>query len=113
MHPTRSRGKKMNTIKVDNKQIAKALFFKFYHSKENRDKEALKLASALLQCNSITLNLGDIDYTIETEFEKFGCKLLIGHNGNTATFNLNGKTEIEPEKWQKMCNEIYNQTNKN
>jgi len=98
----------MNIIKVDNKQIAKALFYKFYYSKENRDKEALRLAKALLESTTMTFHLGDVDYNIETELEKFDCKLSIGHNGNTATFNLNGKTEIEAEKWKKMCDEIYN-----
>jgi hypothetical protein len=98
-------------MKVDNTQIARAVFFKLYHADRDKtayDMAALRLAAAMLN-GSLTLGLGDTDYIIETELEKFGCCFLIGRSGNSASFNLNGQTEIEAGKWRTMTKEIYDE----
>ena len=92
-------------MKVDNKQIARAVFFKL--RSEGNDAAALRLVSAMFQYSTITLNISDIDCLIESELERFGCKFSLRRNGDFALFSFHGQTEIEPEKWQKLCKEIY------
>ena len=94
-------------MKVDNIEIAKAVFFKLYYDANNY-KAAARLASAIFQHSSILLNLGEIDCLIERELEHFGCKFSIKRGGDFVSFDLTGKTEIDPDKWQKLCQEIYN-----
>jgi hypothetical protein len=98
-------------MKADNGQIARAVFFKLYHAGRDKtacNQAALRLAAGILS-GSLTLGLGDIDHIIETELEKFGCRFLIGRGGNSASFNLNGQTGIEDEKWRTMLREIYDE----
>ena len=93
-------------MKVDNKQIAQAVFFKLYYS--GNKIAAARLAAGIFNERPITLNLGDIDHAIESELDKFGCNFIYSGSGNTATFNMNGQTEIDSKKWEIMCDEIYN-----
>jgi hypothetical protein len=96
-------------MKVDNQDIARAVFFKLYHSDNDKtacNVAALRLASAIFQ-GRLLLGLGDIDWILETELEKFDCQFLIGRRGNTASFNLNGQTKIDAKKWDKLTKEIY------
>jgi len=92
-------------MKVDNKQIAKAVFFKLYNSDNYR--AAARVAFGIFQ-NTLTLGLGEYDHLIEWELENFGCSFVIGRGGSTASFNMSGQTEIDSKKWEIMCDEIYN-----
>jgi len=94
-------------MKVDNIEIAKIVFFKLYHRVKNY-RAAAKLASNIIDKQSLLLNLGDTDHLIEMELEHFGCTFFVKRSGDFVSFDLTGKTEIDPDKWQKLCQEIYN-----
>jgi len=91
---------------VDNKQIAKAVFFKLYYCQQFF--AASRLAAALFQYSTITLTHSDTDCLIESELKYFGCRLAIICDGDVATFNFQGKTEIDTDVWRRKIQEIYN-----
>ena len=100
--------KAIKALKVENKEIANAVFYKLYF--EGEYCAAARVAKVLLghSGTSISLGLDDDDHAIEVELEKFGCRLGLSASGNTATFSLNGTTEIEVAKWNELRNKIYN-----
>ena len=91
-------------MKVDNREIARAVFFKLYHA--HKDRAAARLAAGIFN-GSITLGLGDTDSIVESELEAFGCRFSCGRNGNTASFFMSGQTEMDADSWNRMRKEIY------
>ena len=91
-------------MKVSNKQIAKALFFKFYY--DYKDKEALKVAAGLLNGSALALSGSDADAGIRDEFEKCGC-MFSDDDMFDGILNLNGETEMDNKIWDLMCEDIY------
>ena len=81
----------MKTNKVDNIQIAKAIFSKL--TKEGNYEAAARMASGIFAGSLQILN-DDVSTTIELELGAFGCALTIDRIRNSTTFNLYGKTEI-------------------
>jgi len=95
-------------MKVHNKNIARAVFLKIYYSKENKEtcqKAALRLASGIFR-GEIRLGLGDVDWMIDSELYKFGCHFDISRDGDIASFDMNGQTNIHAKKWKKMTEDI-------
>ena len=90
---------------VENKQVARAVFFKLFRAQEF--EAATRLAAAMFSYSSISLDVSDIDCLIEHELVLFGCKPSIRRNGEISSFNFRGKTDIEPVVWFGKCKDIY------
>jgi len=90
---------------VDNKQIARAVFFKLHRAQEFA--AASRLAAAMLCYSSISLDLSDMDCLIEHELILFGCKPSIRRAGEFSSFCFRGKTDIDPVVWFGKCKDIY------
>ena len=94
----------MITNKVDNSQIAKAVFYKL--NKEGKYEAAARMASGIF-AGSLQIIDDEASTAIESELGAFGCVLTIDRLRGKTTFNLYGKTELSAKEWEKRCNEIY------
>ena len=94
----------MITNKVDNSQIAKAVFYKL--NKEGKYEAASRMALGIFT-GMLQINDNDASAAIETELGAFGCVLTIDRLRGITTFNLYGNTEMSAKEWEKRCNEIY------
>ena len=94
----------MITNKVDNSQIAKAVFCKL--NKEGKYEAAARMALGIF-AGTLQINDDESSMAIESELCAFGCVLTIDRLRGKTTFNLYGKTELSAKEWEKRCNEIY------
>jgi len=92
-------------MKIDNKQIARAVFFTLH--KEQQFEAASRLAAAMLRGNKIFFEDLPIDNQISTAFLMFGCSLK--HNADLPYFNCRGTSDIDPCVWFGKCRRIYSE----
>jgi len=95
----------METIRVDNREIALKVFYKLFYAKKYQ--AAAKVAKGIFQ-GAILIGAADIDAEIEEEFDALGRSLSVSFRGPTIAFRIEQRysTPIDAKKWAEKCNEM-------